>query len=364
MSRARTSRVAILAAIAALSVLPAASAGAATVVNGDFETGTLSGWQVQRATQAGNWFAYSGTAAPIGSKRPTPAAPVQAPPQGGYAAITDEANPDTLILYQDLSLEPGSDYRLSLLAYYDSYEPIAVPSPDTLSVDEEVLGGQKNQQFRIDVMKPDAPLESLAPGDILTTLLATEPGSPKTMEPTTLSADLGAFAGQTVRLRIANAVHEETFNAGVDDVSLSSATPGRAGQRGGANRGPGGGPGLFHLGRVRPNRRNGTAVVRVHVSEPGLIRASAAGAPAGARARSGGGLGRPIEPVTVPVAAAKTVAIRLRTTRAARSAMRRGRRLRVGVRIAYRPFGGAAESTSVPVTFGLAPRGRHRRSHR
>ena len=68
--------------------------------------------------------------------------PVQAPPQGAYAAITDEANPDTLILYQDIALEAGFSYQLSLLAYYDSYKPIAVPTPDTLSVDEGILGGR------------------------------------------------------------------------------------------------------------------------------------------------------------------------------------------------------------------------------
>ena len=37
---------------------------AATVVNGGFETGTLSGWNVQRATEAGDWFAYRGTEPP------------------------------------------------------------------------------------------------------------------------------------------------------------------------------------------------------------------------------------------------------------------------------------------------------------
>jgi hypothetical protein len=346
----------VLAAMALAGVWPV-GAHAATVVNGDFESGTLEGWHVHRVTEAGNWFAYQGTDAPIGSHRkPTPAAPVQPPPQGRYAATTDEANPDTLILYQDITLGAGPN-QLSLLAYYNSYKPIAVPVPDTLSVDEEVLGGQKNQQFRIDVMKPSAPLESLDPADILRTLFVTEPGDPRTMPPTRLTANLSAFAGQTVRLRIANAVHEEVFNAGVDAVSISAAAPGQSASRGGK-----GGPILFSFGRAKVNRRSGTASLKVHVSGSGLVRA--VGAPASAASsQSGEGRGphRPIEPVTIPTPAAGTVTIHLRPTPSARRAMREGRKLRVAVTLTYMPAGARAEAASVPVVFGLSSKSGQRR---
>ena len=43
--------------------------------NGDFETGTLSGWTVvDNADFPGSWFAYSGTSAPLSGRR------VAAPP--------------------------------------------------------------------------------------------------------------------------------------------------------------------------------------------------------------------------------------------------------------------------------------------
>ncbi len=344
-------------AVALIAALAPSDAGAATVANGDFESGTLSGWQVSRATQFGDWFAYRGTAAPIGSKRPTPAHPVQAPPQGRYAAISDEANPDTLILYQDISLEAGLSHQLSLLAYYNSYKPIGVPTPDTLSVDEEALGGQKNQQFRIDVIKPDAPLESVDPADILRTLFVTGPGAPRTMAPTRLTANLSAFAGQTVRLRIANAAHEEVFNAGVDAVSISTAAPGQS-----SHGSKHGGPVLFSLGRIKANRRNGTATLRVRVSGSGLVRATGSPVAAGAvHMRDAGRLRKPIEPVTVPVAAARTVILHLRPTPSARATMRHGRRLRVKVSVAFLPTGGTAEASSVPVLFRLEDRQRRRR---
>jgi hypothetical protein len=345
----------LIAAVAVLLAVPAPSdAAAATVVNGDFESGTLAGWRLHRATGAGSWFAYRDTDAPIGRKRKPPADPVQPPPQGAYAAIADQANPDTLVLYQDIALEPNLDHRLSLLAYYDSYKPIAIPTPDTLSVDDAVLGKQKNQQYRIDVIRPAAPLESVDPADILRTLFVTKLGDPQEMGPTRLSANLSAFAGQTVRLRIASAVHEEVFNAGVDSVSISTSPPGKSPSRGSRRD-----PVLFSFGRVRANRHSGIATLRVRVSGPGLVRAKGSPAPAGAaRPSRKSELRKPIEPVTVPVAAAKTVAIRLRPSPSARAALRQGRRLRVGVSVTFIPTGGVSESASIPVTFSLARRRR------
>ena len=163
------------------------------------------------------------------------------------------------------TLKPGLDHQLSLLAYYNSYKPIAIPTPDTLSIADEALqlpNGefQENQQFRIDVMKPDAPLESLDPADILRTVFATKPGDRPTMAPRNLTANLSAFAGQTVRLRIANTVTEEVFNAGVDAVSIASGAPG--------SFSPGHGPIGFRFGKARMNWRSGVATLRVSVSDP------------------------------------------------------------------------------------------------
>ena len=172
----------ILCGIAAsvfLGLLAPGGALAANVVNGDFETGKLAGWQVHRAQEAGDWFAYGGDPNDPPSIRQDPIAvkrgdgPIQAPPQGRYAAVADELNPDTLILSQNIALGAGLSHRLNLLAYYRSYVPIAVPAPDTLSADSEALGGQANQQYRIDVMSPAAPLDSVNPSDILAPVFAT-----------------------------------------------------------------------------------------------------------------------------------------------------------------------------------------------
>ena len=350
---------AILLGAVLMAMLAPNSAEAEKVVNGDFESGTLSGWNVYRANPFGDWFAYQGTETPIGANRKKQSLgrgePVQPPPQGAYAAVTDEIEPDTLILYQDVFLEPGFDHQLSLVAYYDAYKSIAIPTPDTLSIADEALqlpngGFQENQQFRIDVVKPDAPLESLDPADVLRTVFATKLGDRLTMAPKKLTANLSAFAGQTVRLRIANAVTGEVFNAGVDAVSISDAPPGSQ------SRGSNHGPNLFGFGNARANRHTGTVTLRVRVSGSGLLRASRAPTPAG----KAGKLRKAIQPVTIPVASAKTVAIHLRPTPAARAILAREHELRVRVGVTYMPTGGSPETGSLPVVFKLA-KSPHRR---
>ncbi|HMJ72741.1 MAG TPA: hypothetical protein VK471_05165 [Solirubrobacterales bacterium] len=354
----------VLLGVVLMAMLAPSSAEAAKVVNGDFESGTLNGWSVYQANPFGDWFAYQGTDTPISANRKKQSQartdPVQPPPQGTYATVTDEIEPDTLILYQDVALEPGLDHQLSLVAYYDTYKPIAIPTPDTLSVADEALrlpNGefQENQQFRIDVMRPDAPLESLDPADILRTVFATKPGDRPTMTPKRLTANLSAFAGQTVRLRISNAVTGEIFNAGVDAVSISDTLPGPQ------SRGSKHGPILFGFGKARANRHNGTVTLRVRVSGSGLLRAKRASTPAGTAGKSKAGkLRKPIEPVTIPVASAKTATIHLRPTPPARAILAREHKLRVRVGVTYMPTGGSPETASLPVVFKLA-KSLHRR---
>jgi hypothetical protein len=344
-----------VAGLVCLALFAPGGATAATVVNGNFESGDLAGWSVGRATGLGDWYAYEGTDAPIGGKQLT--APVPAPPQGEYAAITDELNPDTLILYQDIVLRPEYDHRLSLFAYYLSQDPIAVPNPDTLSVDDTVLGGQANQQYRIDVMTPSAPLESIDPADILRTVFRTRPGDPKEKPPTMLTADLSAFAGQTVRLRIANAAHEETFNAGLDAVAVASAPPGqlpplkKGGNKSGGADKPGGSV-KFSFGKVKANRSNGTAILPVRVPDAGKLSAKdASTAKASAsKARKAPML---IKPATARATRAGTVKLRLRPTNAARGILELKQKLRVKVAVTYRPSKGKAETATVPVVLKL-----------
>lgn len=311
----------------ALASLSAAPAGAVEVVNGGFETGNFKGWEVRQATSAGNWFTYKGTEPKIPHERG--AVSVQPPPQGAFAAITDQANPETLLLYQDLQLEPGTAYKLSLLAYYDSYSALTSPSPDTLSVDEEALGSKSNQQFRIDVMKTGAAPDSVAPEDVLLNLFHTRSGGARKMDPTRLVADLAPFAGQTVRLRIAVAATEEVLNGGVDAVSLSA--PDGSFPQSQVRR--------IHPRKARANLKTGTVLLPVQVPEAGRLVAIS---------RSG-----KAKKASVKASHAGIVKLRLRPSGKGRRILDRRHKLRVGITLTWRPLTGGLQKLRVPVVFKL-----------
>ena len=234
----------------------ATAAEAATVVNGDFETGDLSGWTVDSTSAPGNgyWFAYSGTVAPL-----TGAAlnsTVAAPPQGTYAALSDEVNPGRRVLYQDVALDPvsqGGALTLKLWAYYKAQQgALGNPSPDSLDPNAPGV----NEQYRIDVMKPTAAIDSIDPADVLVHLFGTQTGDPQSMAPTELTADLTPFAGQTVRLRFAEVDNNGVLNASTDDVRIETFTPPD--------------PTIQFL-KPRRNRENGTADLPTRVNDPGTL---------------------------------------------------------------------------------------------
>jgi hypothetical protein len=206
--RTRAGLLSVVVVFALCAWLLAGVASAELVTNGGFETGDFTGWHVQdQSMSAGTWFTYSGTSSPRSAH------PIPAPPQGSQAAIYDQNESGSSVLYQDVTLPAGTTDKLSMYVYYTSYT--ALLSAATL--DYHSVG---NQQFRIDVISPSAPLTSLAPSDILATVFATQTGGPTSMAPTVMTADLSAFAGQTVRLRVAAVENSNYLNAGVDAVSI------------------------------------------------------------------------------------------------------------------------------------------------
>jgi len=330
--------------VVALAVPTAATA--ATVVNGNFETGNLQGWQTHGVTGFGNWFAYKGTKPPI-SESGRGTAPVPAPPQGEYAAIADQLDPDTLVLYQDISLAAGAKHQLSLQTFYSSNKPLAVPTPDTLSTDPSVIGGQANQQYRIDLMKPEAALESIDPADILRTIFRTMPGDPVAMPPTRMTANLTPYAGQTVRLRIAVAAGKEALNAGIDDVSVTTtgapgsggAGAGGTGGKGGSGGAAGAGSHLRVLGQAK-SLGSGGAILRVRLPGAGRLTAK-----------------RPklLLPASAEAKQARVVSLRLKPTAKALATLRRRGKLWVKVALAFDPSGSAAiQRASASVLLKLA----------
>ena len=212
---------ALVCAVALVLGLLSQAVLAASVDNGGFEDGDFDGWTVRNrpgVDNNGSWFVYSGSQSPLS------ALDIASPPQGRFAAVTDQDQPSSQILYQDLELEAGAQHTLSFILYYQNRADEFF-TPNTLNFNVE-----PNQQYRVDLLDPDAPVDSVDEDDILLELFRTEEGDPNTLAPTKLTFDLTPFAGRTVRLRFAVTVTEQVLNASVDDVkletsSLATATP-------------------------------------------------------------------------------------------------------------------------------------------
>ena len=187
----------------------------AGVTNGGFETGNLTGWIVANEGN-GVWSAYSGTLSPVSGLTIAATGQFTYTPQGVYAATSDQTGPGSHIMYQDLVLKKFQSHNLTLILYYDN-QAGEFCTPDTL--DPKIAC---NQQYRVDVMDPAAPVDSVASGDVLATLFRTEVGAPRTLAPTPMAYDLSAFAGRTVRLRFSEVDNQSNFLASVDAVNLQS----------------------------------------------------------------------------------------------------------------------------------------------
>jgi VCBS repeat-containing protein len=198
-------------ALASDDTTPKAGSGV-QFINGDFEAGNTSGWTVFNEPGSGGpgYQAYSGPA-PQGSTLP-------APPEGNFAAYNSHSGGGTYILYQDVTLPAGQFHTLSLQVFYENQFAGGFLTPDTLDTQ-----AGPNQQFRIDVVTPVADLLSTAPSDVLLNVFRTTQGSPASPGPFIVTADLSAFAGQTVRLRIAVANNQFFLFGGVDDVKFTSS---------------------------------------------------------------------------------------------------------------------------------------------
>jgi len=312
----RFSRAGLTTALALLATLLfAASAPAATVVNGDFESGSLAGW-TQVNSGEGAWYAYSGILAPGGFFEIEPRE-VPPPPQGKFAAISDQGGPGTHILYQDIAIPRYASSTLTMLVYYKSEAPLVTPFPNTLSAGSESEEPPiPNQQYRVDVISPTSPIESVNSADVLATVFATSTGGPETLAATTMTADLTPFAGQTVRLRLAEVDNQFYLNGGADSIAISS-TP--------YNK--------FSFGKLKLNKKKGTATLQVKVPGPGKIVA-------GDVKKNG----KRVKNAKTTAGSPRTVKLKLKPTASGKKALRKTGKLPFKLKVTFTPTGGKAAS--------------------
>lgn len=199
-----------------LLVLPlcfALNSGAQELVtNGNFETGNANGWTATNTDGPCGYYIYSGTQSPLDNE------PVQAPPQGTYAASNDQFAPCQSAIYQDIAIPANQEVTCSLIYYYMAFDEIDV-GPGL-----EIDSGP-NQQGRIDIMTSNSGVFDTDSG-VLKNLYQTQATDPLTQGYTTLNFDLSEYAGSTVRLRIAQANNEGGIYFAVDAVTCTAGSLG------------------------------------------------------------------------------------------------------------------------------------------
>ncbi len=180
------------------------------ITNGGFEAG-YQGWSVAQSVGpfGVGWYPYGGGVSPISRQS------ICAPPEGVQAMVADHVGGGFQFLYQDLILESGYTHTLTFKVYYQNHASAFFTPPS-------LAPAGNNQQYRVDIIKVNAPIESVAAGDVLATPFKTSVGDPNSLPPTLVTVDLTRFAGSTVRLRFAVVVTEQILNGSVDDVKLVS----------------------------------------------------------------------------------------------------------------------------------------------
>ena len=196
----------------------------ALLTNPGFEAG-LAGWATaDQVGSEGTFHHVSGTTSPVTGM------PVQAPPGGLFAAMTDAEGPGSHVLYQDfvvpMSLPGVATARFSLYIKNSAPDFYLAPHLDfaSNSPDPDV---RLNQRARVDLMLAGSDPFSLAAGDIVMNLFETQPGDPPVSGYTNYSVDvtstLQQYAGQTLRLRFAEVDNVFLFNFGVDNADIEVA---------------------------------------------------------------------------------------------------------------------------------------------
>lgn len=219
MSKLRTLSLILSLLFVSILISHKANAQSNLFQNGSFETGDFTGWTViQNINSGGDWFVYSGDLTPIFSD------PFLPPPDGDFAAITDQGGPSSQVLYQDIDV-PNGTVACSAIIYYvnravedgDLGEGalvdggVFVTGPDLSQLDGP------NQQARIDIMDPESDPFDVGSG-VLLNIFQTNPGDPSELNYTTIDFDLSDFAGSTVRFRAAEVDNLGNFFFAIDNV--------------------------------------------------------------------------------------------------------------------------------------------------
>ncbi len=189
--------------------------------NGDFEdnggvgSSTFAHWTVLNDPNAlsdqRDWFAHDGGTSPVRGLS------IPSSPSGTFAALVDQNGPGYSLLYRDIYI-PTAAETLEFQLFYDNAHSRFF-TPESFAASQPV--DPDNQQIRVDLTDPNADPTAFGAA-ILAMVFRTEVGDPLKSGGAfmTVSADVSAFQGQTVRLRFGEADNYSFLSPAVDNVRL------------------------------------------------------------------------------------------------------------------------------------------------
>jgi hypothetical protein len=199
-------------AIAAALAVPNVYAATEIVVNGGFETGNFSGWNVNDKGGSA-LFVESGTESPATAHDTVAAA------AGTFYAVTDGTVGATALI-QQFMIGAVSQATLSFDMFVNSGEAVSI---DASGLDHETGGSfDPNQHVRVDILSADADVFDTGSG-VLASLVTGLPGTVSATNPyVSYSFDLTSLlaAGGTYQLRFAQVNNQAYLVQGIDNVSL------------------------------------------------------------------------------------------------------------------------------------------------
>ena len=218
-------------ALTAIAVVAFSAAALAAPRNGSFETGDFSGgWKV-KDPGGGDWYVYDGRSIvePPGPPRGLGGGPFFRPPRGQFAAAAYQNGPGLNILSRKLRLKAGATNKLSFFLAWDN-SLNRFYTPDSFEFGGGGAGrggggppGEPNQQFRIDILKPNAPVDTLNNSKILATLFKVRRNTRDSRGYEKERYNLtGLGIEGRVRFRVAEVDNQGVLPVGIDAVKLKS----------------------------------------------------------------------------------------------------------------------------------------------
>jgi len=209
-----------LAASLGFASAPSFGAVVQLLSNGDFETGTFSGWTVSNlAGGSGDWFIDTpGTTSPLSGY-----ATAANPTGGSFYAVTDQFGPGTHALTQSIAVPAGaSSVVLSFQMFANDQSgqaPIINPAGLTH------LAGP-NQHVRVDLLSGLATPFDTGAGVLANFFLGDDAGTNPNPY-TSYVFDITALVagGGTFQIRFAEVDNQFFYQMGVDNVSVLATVP-------------------------------------------------------------------------------------------------------------------------------------------